>query len=195
MEVPPMIFWTYAVRSIIIRLLFLPTLAWNLLLGRCLQIRRWWDLLEGEPILLGALPFSRDVPHLRSVGVTGVINMCIEYHGPIKAYAQFDVEQLWLPTVDFTPPSLGNIHRGVNFIDKHVDAGGKVYVHCKAGRGRSATVVLCWLIHRRGFTPAQAAAYLTKQRPHINKGLAERAVVQEFHRSFLAQHDPTVTPQ
>lgn len=180
-----MIFWTYVVRSKIIRLLFLPTLAWNLLLGRCLQIRQWWNVLDGEPILLGALPFSRDVPHLRLAGVTGVINMCIEYRGPIKTYAQSGIEQLWLPTVDFTPPSLSAIHRGVDFIDKHVAAGGKVYVHCKAGRGRSATVVLCWLIGRRGFTPEQAAAYLAQQRPHINKGLAERTVVQEFHQSCL----------
>ena len=75
----------------------------------------------------------------------------------------------------------------MDFIDKHVEAGGKVYVHCKAGRGRSATVVLCWLMLRRRLTPEQAAAYLVKQRPHINKGLAERAVVQEFHRTLLAE--------
>ena len=182
-----MIFWIDLVRSKIIRLIFIPTLLWNLFLGRLLKIRRWWDELDGEPIIRGALPFSRDVPHLLASGVTGVINMCIEYPGPKNTYAQSGVQQLHLPTVDFTPPDLDDIHRAIDFIEKHVEAGGKVYVHCKAGRGRSATVVLCWLMLRRQLTPEQAAAYLVKQRPHINKGLAERAVVQEFHRTLLAK--------
>ena len=93
-------------RSKIIYLLFIPTLLWNVFLGRVLKIRHWWDVIEGEPIVLGALPFKRDVSHLQSKGVTGVINMCIEYPGPKNAYEAIEVEQLWLPTVDFTPPTL-----------------------------------------------------------------------------------------
>lgn len=186
-----MIFWRGSLRSKIIRLLFFPTLGWNLLLGRVLSVRRWWHELDGEPIYLGALPFSWDVSRLHRLGITGVINMCVECRGPTKQYARFDIEQLWLPTVDFTPPRLDDILRGVAFIDKHLDAGGKVYIHCKAGRGRSATVVLCWLIRRRGMTPEQGASYLLKTRPHINKGLADRAVVQEFYRLCTAdRHTP-----
>lgn len=169
-------------RSKVIRLLFLPTLLWNVLLGRLLHVRQWWHELAGEPIILGALPFTSDLPRLHHLGVTGVINMCVEFPGPIAQYDRMGIEQLWLPTVDFTPPELENIVRGVEFIDRHTEAGGKVYVHCKAGRGRSATVVLCWLIHRRHLTPEQAAAYLAEQRPHINKGLADREVVKEFYR-------------
>lgn len=179
-------------RDQLIRLLFLPTLVWNLLLGRVFRLRQWWNELDDEPIILGALPFSQDVSRLRSIGVTGVINMCIEYRGPEKQYHQQGMEQLWLPTVDFTPPSLEDVLRGVDFIDKHINAGGKVYVHCKAGRGRSATVVLCWLLRKRGLSPQQAAAYLTKQRPHINKGLSERRVVQEFYQRCLTDDQQVV---
>ncbi len=182
-------------RNIIIRLLFLPTLVWNIFLGRLLKIRRWWDVLDGEPIILGALPFSRDASQLVSAGVTGVINMCIEYRGPKNTYDKLGIEQLWLPTVDFTPPSLGDIRKGIQFINKHIEAGGKVYVHCKAGRGRSATVVLCWLMLRRGMTPDQAAVYLAKQRPHINKGLAEREVVQRFYQSQSNEEDSLFVPK
>ena len=172
-------------RTNIIRLLFLPTLCWNILLGRVLKIRHWWDPIDEEPVLLGALPFARDVPCLLANGVTGVINMCIEYPGPKTAYERHGLDQLWLPTVDFTPPTLLDIQRAIDFIDKHHKAGGKVYVHCKAGRGRSATVVVCWLMHRHGFTPEQAAATLANERPHINRGLSERDVVRKYHQSLL----------
>ena len=171
-------------RAKIIRLLFIPTLLWNVFLGRLLKVRHWWDALKEEPILLGALPFSRDIPHLQDEGVTGVINMCIEYPGPKTTYKNAGIEQLWLPTVDFTPPTLSDIREAIDFIERHQKSGGKVYVHCKAGRGRSATVVLCWIMYRRGFTPEEAAIWLARQRPHINRDLADRPVVRNFHQTL-----------
>ena len=171
-------------RTKIIRLLFIPTLLWNVFLGRWLSVRRWWNELPDESVILGALPFASDVEALHELGVTGVINMCVEYRGPIAQYDRVGIEQLWLPTVDFTPPTLESISQGVEFLDRHVSAGGKVYVHCKAGRGRSATVLLCWLMHRHQMTPEQGSAFLAEHRPHINKGLAERKVVKEFYHQL-----------
>ena len=185
-ELPPIFFRVITVRAKIIRFFFIPTLLWNIFLGRLLKVRHWWDALTEEPILLGALPFSRDVPQLQAEGVTGVINMCIEYPGPKLAYEKSGIDQLWLPTVDFTPPTIADIRQAIEFIERHQKDGGKVYVHCKAGRGRSATVVLCWLMYRRGFTPEEAAVWLARQRPHINRDLAERVVVRDFHETLSA---------
>jgi atypical dual specificity phosphatase len=154
-------------------MLFLPTLAWNVLLGRILRIRHWWDTVDDQ-LLIGALPFSWDVKRLAQEGVTGVVNMCLEYEGPRRAYRQHEISQLWLPTTDFTPPSLEDVERGVAFITAQLEKGGTVYVHCKAGRG---------LIQAKGFSPEQAAAFLTQRRPHVNQGLAERDVVQTFYRN------------
>jgi len=172
------------VRYALIRILFLPTLAWNVLLGRILRIRRWWDLVD-DRLLIGALPFWCDAKRLSREGVTGVVNMCVEYKGPQQSYARLDIDQLWLPTTDFTPPELADIERGVAFISKHIDDGGKVYVHCKAGRGRSATVVVCWLIREKGFSPEEAAAFLSRCRPHVNKQLQDRDEVRAFYRKHL----------
>ncbi len=171
-------------RYILIRLLFLPTLAWNVLLGRVLRIRRWWDVVD-DRLLIGALPLWWDAKRLAREGVTGVINMCVEYKGPQQSYARLGIDQLWLPTTDFTPPALADVERGVAFISAHIDNGGKVYVHCKAGRGRSATVVVCWLIQEKGVSPEEAAASLTRCRPHVNKQLQDRDVVRAFYRKHL----------
>ena len=169
-------------RYALIRMLFLPTLAWNVLLGRILRIRHWWEAVDDQ-LLIGALPFSWDVKRFAQEGVTGVVNMCLEYEGPRRAYGQHEISQLWLPTTDFTPPSLEDVERGVAFITAQLEKGEKVYVHCKAGRGRSATVVVCWLIQAKGFSPEQAADFLTQRRPHVKQGLAERNVVQAFYRN------------
>ena len=161
------------------RLVLVPTYAWNLLLGRVLRHRHWWDHIESN-VILGARPLRRDVPRLVGLGVRGVVNMCQEYKGPIDLYPNHDVVQLWLPTIDFQPPSLEFVIQGVEFIQKVVENGDAVYVHCKAGRARSATVVLCWMVKYRAMTLEQAQAKLLECRPHTNPEIYKREVVGRF---------------
>lgn len=163
------------------RLLFVPTLAWNLLLARVLHWRRWWDQVD-DRLILGALPLHGDVPALVQLGVRAVVNTCEEYGGPRSAYEHAGIVQLRIPTVDFTPPRLADIDRAVAFIDEHVARGSAVYVHCKAGRARSATIALCWLVHARKLSPEAAQALLLEKRPHVHPKLTQRAVVIEFCR-------------
>jgi len=166
-----------------IRLVYYLTLSWNVLLGRILKIRPWWS--EIDPfLLLGALPFSRDVQHLHHLGVKAVVNTCLEYPGPVEAYQRYGIEQFYMPTEDFTEPRLADINRAVEFIQKHVGQQNKVYVHCKAGRARSATVLLCWLCRYRGMTPAEAQNLLLEKRSHVNPRIKDRAVVKAFLDQF-----------
>jgi atypical dual specificity phosphatase len=162
-----------------VQALFYPTLGWNMLLGRTLQVRRWWDEIDRH-VLMGAFPFARDVPRLAAAGVRGVVNTCREYAGPLAAYQAAGIRQLHIPTIDFHPPLLNDILQAVEFIDDHVARGEGVYVHCKAGRGRSATVVLCWLIKAKGMTPEEAQSHLLARRPHVHRRLHLRQVVREF---------------
>ena len=76
-------------------------------------------------------------------------------------WARLGVEFLQLPTTDFGSPSQENLFRGVEFINKFLakddripnlrttplpENFGTVYVHCKAGRTRSSTLVGCYLM-------------------------------------------------
>jgi atypical dual specificity phosphatase len=160
-------------------LLWAPTLGWNGLLGRVLRIRQWWSWVDDQ-VLLGGYPFARDVPTLQQLGIHAVINMCDEYPGPKEAYRCAAIEQLYLPTIDFTHPTLESVQQGVAFLQSQVAEDRKVYVHCKAGRARSATIVLCWLVRHRGFTPQQAQAHLLRIRPHVNARLLDRPVVRKY---------------
>lgn len=161
------------------RLLYWPTFTWNYLLGRVFHLRHWWDKVD-DGLWLGAVPLRGDAQKFKKLGITGVINLCDEYAGPIREYQREQIEQLHLPTVDFHPPTKDMIERGVDFIRQHLEKGGAVYVHCKAGRARSATVVLCYLVAIRNMTPKAAQQHLLERRPHINPRIYERRVVQEF---------------
>ena len=79
-----------------------------------------------------------------------------------------------------------DVKEAVEFIEEHAARGESVYVHCKAGRARSATVVLCWLMKRHGMSPIEGQQLLLERRPHVNKRLAERPVVLDYWQTHAA---------
>ena len=64
-----------------------------------------------------------------------------------QEWAAHGVDFLQLSTTDiFVAPCQEKLLLGVDFISRHRTAGHSVYVHCKAGRTRSATLVGCYLM-------------------------------------------------
>lgn len=64
-----------------------------------------------------------------------------------KEWKKLGVDNLHFKVVDmFEAPSQEMLIEGVDFINRKSVDGGVVYVHCKAGRSRSATLVGCYLM-------------------------------------------------
>jgi atypical dual specificity phosphatase len=164
------------------RLLFRPTLYWTLIKTRGLKLEEHWTEIDGT-LILGALPMRRELAVFPELHVGGVINMCAEWNGHLSHYHDAGIKQLHLPTPDFTSPDIQAVREGVEFIDQFAKQGQRVYCHCKAGRGRSATIALAWLIHSRGLTPKFAEQQLIARRPQVNRCLSSREVVREFAES------------
>lgn len=171
------------------RAIFYPTLWWAMFLARFLHVRNWWDKVDPN-VIIGAFPFASDVDALAKEGVGSVVNTCEEYGGPVEEYEKHGIRQIRIPTIDFTHPLYEDVQRAVDFMIKEIDEGRTVYVHCKAGRARSATVVLCWLIQAKKMTAAEGQALLLKHRPHVNPRLPSREAVQKFEQLYLSKGTP-----
>ena len=74
--------------------------------------------------------------------------MCDEYAGPQERYDSIGIKQLRLMTVDHFEPTVSQMQEAVKFIASHQKKNERVYVHCKAGHGRAASIALCWLLHK-----------------------------------------------
>jgi len=133
---------------------------------------------------VGAFPFRRDVAGLAAAGVQAVVNTCEEYGGPTTEYQKYGIEQFHMPTIDFTHPAYDDVCRAIEFIEEKVEDKKTVYIHCKAGRGRSATVAICWLMKHFGLTADEAQFVMLEKRPHVNAKLTERPVVQRYESSL-----------
>ncbi len=158
---------------------YYPTLWWNIFQGRLTHRWRWWTVLE-PTLVLGAVPFRADVEKLAKLGVKAIVNTCEEFPGHLDLYEKFGIDQFWMPTVDFRPPTLTDVQAAVAFMNRQVAAGNSVYVHCKAGRARSATVVVCYLAAKNGWTAEHALQWIVERRPQVLKTIAQRQVVRDF---------------
>ena len=165
------------------RFYFWPTIPITISRLRMVPPHEYWSDVDATLLVGGAPlppPLASHVSRLSELGVTGVVNMCDEYGGPLAAYSDARIAQLRLPTVDHFEPSVRDLRRAVKFIDARSRRGERVLVHCKAGHGRSAAVALCWLLHRRPDASLSSLAADLGARRKVRKTLAQQPNVQAF---------------
>ncbi|KAL6322347.1 hypothetical protein AAG906_007900 [Vitis piasezkii] len=134
-------------------------------------------------ILLGAVPFAADVPRLKKLGVGGIVTLNESYETlvPTLLYHAHSIDHLVIPTRDYLfAPSLNDTCRAVDFIYSNASLGRTTYVHCKAGRGRSTTIVLCYLVEHKQMTPDAAYSYVKSIRPRVVLASAQWKVPSGF---------------
>ncbi|XP_059565372.1 phosphatidylglycerophosphatase and protein-tyrosine phosphatase 1 [Myotis daubentonii] len=172
------------------RVLFYPTLLYTVVRGTVPgRARRDWYNRIDRTVLLGALPL-RSLTHrlVEDENVRGVITMSEEYEtrflcNSAKEWRKVGVEQLRLSTIDMIGiPTLTNLQKGVQFALKYQSLGQSVYVHCKAGRSRSATMVAAYLIQVYNWSPEEAVRAITKIRSHIFIRPGQFEILKEFHK-------------
>jgi atypical dual specificity phosphatase len=122
----------------------------------------------GPTLLAGAMPFSREhVEALSGEGVTAVVNLCQEreyWDGErelvLAAYREHGIEEHHLPVID-----------GSTVPDEVLDAAVRLagsnilYVHCRGGRERSATVAVAVIAHVEGLPVDHALEQAVQRRP------------------------------
>ncbi|RVW84503.1 putative dual specificity protein phosphatase DSP8 [Vitis vinifera] len=174
------------------RALFYPTLLYNVVRNKIQPEFHWWDRVD-EFILLGAVPFAADVPCLKKLGVGGVVTLNESYETlvPTLLYHAHSIDHLVIPTRDYLfAPSLNDTCRAVDFIYSNASLGRMTYVHCKAGRGRSTTIVLCYLVEHKQMTPDAAYNYVKSIRPRVVLASAQWKVPFEPVGAKYGIHNP-----
>lgn len=175
------------------RMLFYPTLVYNVVRNQFESHFHWWDQVD-EHVLLGAVPFPSDVLRLQKLGVCGVVTLNESYERlvPKSLYEAHGIENLVLPTRDYLyAPSFDNLCKAADFIHRNASCGKLTYVHCKAGRGRSTTVVLCYLVQYKQMTPAGAFEHVRSCRPRVLLASAQWKAVQEFYQLRVKKTGPS----
>jgi atypical dual specificity phosphatase len=180
---------------------------WNTVLLNAFNSDKYpWndEIIDG--LFLGAQPMLNYQHHeeLSKKGVTAILTM-LEQHEygsslftePVHSsdWKKLGIQQKIIDTSDFLPVSQDKIEEGVKFIHEELKKGGKVKIHCKAGRGRSATVVVCYLLKygikdkngkvtRFGLVDG-AINFVKSKRTVISINSKQRAAIQYYQKNRI----------
>ncbi len=140
-------------------------------------------LLEGS--LAGAQgPVNRrDLMFLKLRDIAAVIRM---EEDTISAEA-LELADLYEPVPDFTAPQIDQIDRMCQFIDQQIESWDHpVVVTCKAGLGRTGTVLACYLVYV-GYTAENAIDFVRSQRPGSIESREQEEAVSQYYDHVKAQ--------
>jgi atypical dual specificity phosphatase len=118
--------------------------------------------------------------------------MCQEYRGPTRQYDELGIDHLWLPSIDHYCPKLDALEAAVSFIQKHQDLGQRVYVHCRAGHGRSAAAVYCWLLSKQPNVDRKLLNEQLRTFRNVKSTLWKEPAIVKFHSRLLQNHTSSV---
>ncbi|XP_015795340.1 dual specificity protein phosphatase 3 isoform X1 [Tetranychus urticae] len=120
---------------------------------------------------------------LRRLGITHVLNAAWGKSRSLNLvntnesfYRDAGIEFMGIEALDMSTFLLSpHFEAAADFIDKAIITGGKVYVHCRQGISRSATLVLAYLMIKRDFTVQEAVRTVRRERDIIpNEGFLKQ---------------------
>uniref|UniRef100_A0A6B2LNK4 Uncharacterized protein n=1 Tax=Arcella intermedia TaxID=1963864 RepID=A0A6B2LNK4_9EUKA len=138
---------------------------------------------------MGRLPYTYEhLDNLKEIGVVGMVSVVEPWEMPFKITEiqdSYGITVLLLPTPDYFSPTVPQIDEGIKFIDEQ-SKKGSVYLHCHAGKGRSAIVMIAYLCVKNGWSLADSFRYVRSKRPIAN--LALFFGIRPQWRALLAWH-------
>ena len=166
--------------------------------------RSYW-VVTGQ-LLAGFYPGDRDpavasqkVASLLDCGVTHILNLMEAEEGdhasrPFEGYEQeyfrlaagrgLQASRMRCPIRDVSVPTREQMIGILNALDAALSSGGCVYVHCWGGRGRTGTVIGCWLARHGERSPLQKLRELTAHARqhfiHIPETSEQQAFVNQW---------------
>jgi atypical dual specificity phosphatase len=123
---------------------------------------------------------EQDVALLRKQGVKALVSLH-EDPLPLDLLARDEIAIAHLPLADYTPP-LHQVEQAIAHIERFLADGRPVAVQCAKGRGRTGTILACYLVSQ-GRPAREAIVLLRTMRPGSIETPEQEAVIEAY-----AQH-------
>lgn len=154
-------------------------------------------ILAGEhPGAAGATTLVARLSALREVGVSTFVDLS-SAADPVPAYLPLDTlafpgQRLSHPIADFGVPAIEAMARIEADVERALTDGRALYLHCRAGIGRTGTIAACLMVSA-GASADQSLAWLADMWQVVDKRFAEPHTPEtEAQREFVRRWEDWV---
>ncbi len=124
------------------------------------------------------MPSAGDIDFLRQKGITAIVGLKEQQ---VSEEELNGIRYIHMPIPDFEAPLSSLQKEFVDEVTKEVQNGGKVAVHCKAGKGRTGTMLATWLVSQ-GMSAEDAISHVRETRPGSIETSEQLETVHTFER-------------
>lgn len=134
---------------------------------------------------------DKDLAEYRSQGITNVVSLSENPPGNAQEFEAAGLRHLHVPVPDFSPPALDQIYDIHAFAKSAWEQEGDsaVVVHCRAGMGRTGTILACLMVSM-GLPADEAIARVREERPGSIETFQQEQSVYAWE-SYLKKKNPT----
>ncbi len=140
-----------------------------------------------DHLAVGGRVHPEDIKAVAKAGITHIVDTRSEHRDDAQALAKEHIELLYLPTDDSRPFTIEQMMQGAQWVNEHMDQGGRVLIHCEHGVGRSVLLTCAVLVY--GGMHAQHALHLVQQkRWQAAPNHSQVRRLREFESAVAALH-------
>jgi protein-tyrosine phosphatase len=127
------------------------------------------------------------IEHLATrFGITHIVDVRVEEKDNEAVLREHGITLLHLPTIDSRAVSQEMLEDGVAWVNQQLADGGKVYIHCAHGIGRSVLLACCVLVSM-GYSAQDALRQVKQKRPQAAPNQEQLNALVEFARRWRKQ--------
>jgi atypical dual specificity phosphatase len=143
-------------------------------------------------VLLGRRVADVGYDTLPRLGVGAVLSLQEEELDDAAWLDAHGIASRRIPVPDYGAPTPEQLGGAIAWMREQIAEGKTVYVHCRAGIGRSATVVAAFLASENGWSAEQAWDYLHGRRPIVDQTESQRAALEGWAKAEKARREREV---
>ncbi len=140
-------------------------------------------LIENKLAGSGLLNTEAEMKWILNQKIKSIITLTEQ---PLPESFTHQVDYLHAPAEDFSPSDLKKIGYVVDFIHQNITNGKSMMVHCVGGRGRTGTILACYLVKYQNYSANAAIDKVRGERPDSIQSTSQEAAIEHYEK-FVAK--------
>uniref|UniRef100_A0A0D9V1A3 Uncharacterized protein n=1 Tax=Leersia perrieri TaxID=77586 RepID=A0A0D9V1A3_9ORYZ len=139
-----------------------------------------------QGLYLGSVGAALNKDALKSLNITHILIVARSLNPAFPAEFNYKkIEVLDSPDIDLAK----HFDECFSFIDESISTGGNVLVHCFAGRSRSVTIVVAYLMKKHQMSLENALSLVRSKRPQVAPNEGFMSQLENFEKSLQVEQE------